>query len=81
MYPDCLKPPKPAAASNMLWQLIQTVPATMCLAVSRARGSCSLCTLAPSPYIVLLAIAMASLAVLTQLTVNYQVKQVGLTLG
>jgi len=35
----------------------------MCLAVSRARGSCSVCTLAPRPYRVLLASASASLAV------------------
>ena len=56
-------PPKPAAASNKLVALTQTTPAASFGATSSARLMFSVQTVAASPYLVLLAISMASLLV------------------
>src|SRR5688500_459290 len=47
--PDSLYPPNPLAASNMLVQLTQTVPALSCGAISSAVFRFSLHTLAARP--------------------------------
>ena len=58
------RPPKPAAASNRLVALTQTTPATNFGAISRARFTFSVHSVAASPYLVLLATSIASLGVL-----------------
>src|SRR6185503_13876780 len=59
-YPDSRYPPNPEAASNMLVQLTQTVPALSWGAMSSAVLRFSLQTLAARPYRVLLAISTDS---------------------
>src|SRR5258705_11388246 len=58
--PDSRYPPKPAAASNRLVELIHTTPALILGAMSSARLMDSLHTLAANPYCVLFASATAS---------------------